>query len=152
MPYSEPIPVEDATSLVIPGEWDDVLHGYTGSGPWQWADPILAIASDSWKWRDWPEHSAKHGPFSFRVGQSAIENLYRSGYALVKVLPDPIGWRDTETGWRESTDGKWATAWAEGEGPGDCPVCEITDPHAHALRPGGSVDPTRTLSLTEAVQ
>lgn len=52
------------------------------------------------------------------------------------VAADRLGsveWRTTETGWRVSTDGEWATAYAEGEGPGDCPVCPSTDPHAHRL-------------------
>jgi hypothetical protein len=49
-----PIPVEEATSLDIPGEWDDILHVYTG-GAWTWADPIYAGASDSMKWRTWAD-------------------------------------------------------------------------------------------------
>lgn len=52
------------------------------------------------------------------------------------VAADRLGaveWRTTETGWRVSSDGKWTTAYAEGEGPGDCPVCPDNKPHAHRL-------------------
>jgi hypothetical protein len=80
-----PIPVEEATSLVIPGEWHDVIQMYSPIGPWKWAAPILAIVSDSGKWSHWPDNSSRYGPYEFRVARSAIENLYEAGYALVKV-------------------------------------------------------------------
>jgi hypothetical protein len=80
-----PIPLEQATSLVRPGTYNREFGLWENGGPWTWADPIQAIVSDSYKWRSWADLDAEWGPYENRVAQSAIENLYRCGYALVKV-------------------------------------------------------------------
>lgn len=80
MNVSDPIPVEQATAVDRPD-----------SGPWTWADPIGAIVSDSYKWRSFGGYDTEWGPAENRIAQSAIENLYRCGYALVKVLPQDGG-------------------------------------------------------------
>ncbi len=90
MPISDPIPVEDATRVVIPGTYNRRFQMWEDGGPWEWADPIQAIVSDSWKWRNWVEFDPEHGPCHNRIARSAIENLYRCGYALVKVLPEQV--------------------------------------------------------------
>lgn len=87
MPDTTPLTEEEATSLEIPGEWDPVLEMYSPGGAWKWAEPIHAAASDSAKWSHWPDSSPRQGPFELRVAQSAIENLYANGYALVRVSP-----------------------------------------------------------------
>lgn len=71
------IPLAEAISLEKPDP--------TRWGAWVWGLPVCAIISDSWKWREWPAHDAELGPWEFRVAQSAIENLYARGYALVKL-------------------------------------------------------------------
>ena len=85
---SEPIPVEDATSLVIPGEWNPTARTYLPGGTWKWADPILSGASDSIEWRQLPAWDPQHGHSENRITRSVITNLYRCGYALVKILPE----------------------------------------------------------------
>lgn len=88
MKTSDPIPVEQATAVDRPGTYNPEFGLWENSGPWTWADPIQAIVSDSYKWRRWPEINPEMGPYENRVAQSAIANLYRCGYALVKVLPE----------------------------------------------------------------
>lgn len=55
-------------------------HTEDDRGPWHWSGPVHAIISDSWKWKDVRE------PWAFFVAESAIENLYRCGYAVAEVL------------------------------------------------------------------
>lgn len=88
MPISDPIPVEDATSLVIPGEWSHEHQVYVNGGAWQWADPILAGSSNAAEWDRMPNWHPRHGFRDQRISRSVIAQLYAAGYALVKVLPD----------------------------------------------------------------
>lgn len=85
---SPPLTVEEASSVVRPGTYNAKFGLWEDGGPWMWADPVQSIVSDSYKWRTWADDDSEMGPFEFRVAQSAIENLYRCGYALVKVLPE----------------------------------------------------------------
>ncbi len=131
---SDPIPVEDATRIE--------RHPDGSRTP---SDVLQAMASgnSATTWGELIED---------------VNGLYRCGYAVVKVLPDEpdftsAEWTDTGTGWRETTIGrkKWATAYAVGEGPGACPVCSTTDPHAHPLAtPGGAVEASTVTLLPEA--
>jgi hypothetical protein len=86
--HSPVLTVEEATAVERPGTYIPEFGLWENSGPWTWADPVLSIVSDSWKWRRWGESDPQWGPYEHRVAQSAIENLYRCGYALVKVLPE----------------------------------------------------------------
>lgn len=57
-------------------------HTEDERGPWQWSQPVHAIISDSWKWKDVRE------PWAFFVAESAIENLYRYGFVVAEVICD----------------------------------------------------------------
>jgi hypothetical protein len=111
---SDPIPVEDATSLVIPGTYNPRFQLWENGGPWEWADPILSGASDSAKWETFPSWDPQHGHQENRISRDVITQLYVCGYALVKVLPDEAAasepsevdrfvdeWRHTD-GWQAS--------------------------------------------------
>lgn len=56
-------------------------------GAWTWAPAIEAAVSDSWNWSLFPENHFEHGPREWRIARSAIENLYRSGFAVVALGP-----------------------------------------------------------------
>ena len=88
MPISDPIPVEDATSLVIPGEWNSTAQTYLPGGTWQWADPILTGASNAAEWKTFPYWHPRYGHADNRTVQNVITQLYAGGYALAKVLPE----------------------------------------------------------------
>jgi hypothetical protein len=78
MSYSDPIPVEDATAV-----------GHLPGGSLVCADPILAGSTNCSEWNSFPEWDPQLGHQANRISAAVIENLYRAGYALVKVLPDP---------------------------------------------------------------
>jgi hypothetical protein len=78
MPISDPIPVEDATAV-----------GHLPGGSLVCADPILAGSTGCSEWKSFPEWDPQLGHQANRISAAVIENLYRAGYALVKVLPEP---------------------------------------------------------------
>lgn len=88
MKTSDPIPVDQATSVDRPGTYNRRFGFYEPGGTWTWADPIQAGQSDSAKWSLWPDMDPEWGPFGLRVSQDVIARLYACGYALVKVLPE----------------------------------------------------------------
>lgn len=61
------------------------------SGPAaRWSSAMNAIVNDSGKWERWPECNEHGAWWNARVAQSAIENLYRYGFAVVAVSPEAI--------------------------------------------------------------
>lgn len=73
---SDPILVEDATAVsFLPG------------GSLVCADPILAGSTNCAEWT-FPTWDPQLGHRDNRISAEVIKNLYRAGYALVKVLPD----------------------------------------------------------------
>jgi hypothetical protein len=85
---SDPIPLEEATAVERPGTWNEQHQLYEGGGTWTWADPILSGASNAHEWQSFPYWDPKLGHADNRTVRNVIENLYRCGYALVKVLPE----------------------------------------------------------------
>jgi hypothetical protein len=85
---SDPIPVEEATAVDRPGTYNPEFGLWENGGTWTWADPILSAASNSVDWGRWPDWDPQWGHSENRISQAVIENLYRCGYALVKVLPE----------------------------------------------------------------
>lgn len=56
---------------------------------WTWSGAIRAVVSDSYKWRHYAENDPDLGPINFRIAQSALQNLYRCGFGLVKLERSP---------------------------------------------------------------
>ena len=90
--HTPPLTVEEATALDRPGTYipEFGLWENTGGKPWTWADPILSGASDSADWRAMPAWDPQYGHSENRISLRVIKNLYRCGYALVKVLDGEV--------------------------------------------------------------
>lgn len=69
--------------------WHQLASESPAGSPARWSHAINAIVNDSGKWDRWPENGPE-GWWNVRVAQSAIENLYRYGFAVVAVTPGAI--------------------------------------------------------------
>lgn len=68
----------------VQASWHDTADETPSGDPARWSAPINAIVSDSGQWARWPEFGPE-GWWNVRVAQSALQNLYRSGFAVVAV-------------------------------------------------------------------